>query len=171
MGTKHEHFYPEFLLLTIVIIAVTLLLPIIYGAIIKSRSSRCKIELTDQQIFGTKKKHIGATQIQIPLDKLDNVFVNDSLYNKLTGGRTLVISSNSGRIKFPWVQNAQEFADAAVKQMNLVRKSITSAPVQQASAANEDIAAKMEQLKKLKEQGLLSDEEFEQKRRELISRI
>ena len=97
--------------------------------------------------------------------------MNDSLYNKLTGGRTLVISSNSGRIKFPWVQNAQEFADAAVKQMNLVRKSITSASVQQASAANEDIAAKMEQLKKLKEQGLLSDEEFEQKRRELISRI
>ena len=40
-----------------------------------------------------------------------------SLFNILSGGKTVVLHTASGVIKFPWVQNADEFVDATLAKI------------------------------------------------------
>ncbi|MBR6044272.1 MAG: SHOCT domain-containing protein [Ruminococcus sp.] len=104
---------------------------------------------------------------------------SSTLYNKLTGGNTVAIRSASGLIKFPWVQNAEEFVNATLAKIEEYKKTVKKdnqelikAVAETAAApANTSSASKIKEIKELLDQGLISQEEFDAKRKELLEKM
>ena len=97
-------------------------LPTLLGVILPSliagycsfSSKRCSLEQNDNGLSGTRKKLFSTVNLKLPIEKVDSIMVKKNYFNMLSGGKTVVICSSSGRMKFPWVQNADEFVDATV---------------------------------------------------------
>ena len=170
----HNHYYeyPMLHALGIAITVIVFVLPVVIFLIRMFIAKRCKLELTEGQIEGQLKTTFGKKKLQIPIDHLDNVMTSSGFWDKIRGGETLLISSNSGLIKFHYVRNADEFAQAAMKRIDEVKKSATvpqAAPVQNASGGN--ALEKMNSLKQMLDSGLITQEEFDQKKRDILSKM
>ena len=72
-------------------------------------AKRCSLALSADKIEGQLKNTFGKKNLQMPIDHLDSVMTANSLMDKLRGGETIIVSSNSGIIRFHYVQNAEEF--------------------------------------------------------------
>lgn len=129
--------------------------------------SKCSLELTSDGING-RIKVIGSTSdLRLPIEKIDSLFVKSSLMDKFRGGKTLGIRSNTGVIKFVCVQNADAFVTAANKAIEESKKANKEVPsplttiVQNTSDADE--------LKKyLLDNGVITQEEFDAKKKQLL---
>lgn len=96
---------------------IIVLLPLMIILIIKNKAKKSKLELTDEGITAVHKKMLSTENIKLTIEKVENATIKKNLYNILTGGKTVVICTGSGNYKFPWVQNADEFVDAALEKM------------------------------------------------------
>lgn len=164
--------YPLLHALGILITVVIFMLPVVIFLIRMFIAKRCKLELTEGQIEGQLKTTFGKKKLQIPIDHLDNVMTSSGFWDKVRGGETLLLSSNSGLIKFHYVHNADEFAQAAMKRIDEVKKSATvpqAAPVQSVSGG--DVVEKISSLKQMLDSGLITQVEFDQKKQELLSKM
>jgi len=155
---------------------LVLLSPKLIALIGKFISSRCSLTLEEGQIKGQLKTLFGKKSLQLPLDHLDNVMVSHGLMDKLRGGKALLISSNRGLIKFHYVQNADEFARVAMEKIEKVKKKTfhNPAPAPTAAAAQStgnDTMEKLDSFKKMLENGLITQEEFDAKRKELLEKL
>ena len=156
-------------------LTIAFYLPLIILAFLSMiKSKNCSLSLSTDQIEGQLKTTFGKKKLQIPIDHLDNVMTSSGFWDKVRGGETLLISSNSGLIKFHYVQNAEEFAQAAMKRIDEVKKSATvpqnaPAPVQSVSGGN--AMEKMNSLKQMLDSGLISQEDFEAKKQDILSKI
>lgn len=159
------------ILITIVIAAIPFVIRLIYKFIAK----RCQLTLTENQIYGVLKMPLSTRKIQMPIEKIDNVFTLNGILDKMLGGKTLKICSNSGAVKFHFVQNAEEFAASAIKRIEEIRKEEKKShdviQPQSNKAGNSSLTEKISELQKLKEQGFISQEEFEKKKQELIEKF
>ena len=129
-------------------------------------SKQCSLKLCEGSIDGQLKKTFTTAQLKLPLDKIDNIMVSETFFDRLRGGKTVSVRSTRGIIKFAWVQNADEFVQ---KALTLIEKDKASEGKSQSPTLSE--ADKISELKALMDKGLISQEEFEQKRRELLSRM
>ncbi|MBQ8921400.1 MAG: SHOCT domain-containing protein [Oscillospiraceae bacterium] len=120
------------------------------------------LALTDKYIVGSLRKQ---NNMKIPLEHVDNLVVKAG--NEF-GGKKIEIRSASGLIAFPYVHNADEFVDAALAQIDAVKNGKQAAPASAAAASSTD---KIRDLKKLLDDGLISQEEFEAKRKELLANM
>ena len=137
-------------------------------------SKLCSLTLTDRQVYGQLKTLIGKKKMQIPIEHLDAVMTSRGIIDVLCGGEALIIQSNAGRIKFHYVQNADEFAAAAMKLISDVKKSAQAAapaPVPVQSVTGSDAMEKINSLKQMLENGLITQEQFDQKREEILSKM
>lgn len=169
-------YFPVLLVLGIIMTIILLSLPLIVVLIKKYITKRCELILTDKEIRGQKKTLFSMRRLQIPIDHLDNVMTLNSLIDKIRGGETLMISSNSGLIKFHYVQNADEFAQAAMKRINEVKKSATvpqaaPAPVPVQNISGGDAMEKINSLKQMLENGLITQEDFDSKKADILSKM
>lgn len=90
--------------------------------------SKCSLELTSDGING-RIKVIGSTSdLRLPIEKIDSLFVKNSLMDKFRGEKTLGIRSNTGVIKFVCVQNADAFVTAANKAIEESKKANKEVP-------------------------------------------
>jgi len=157
-------------------LVILFLVPAVCFLCSKKIASKCFLALENGQIQGQVKTFFGQKALQIPLDHMDNVMVSHGLMDKLRGGKTLLISSNRGLIKFHYVQNADEFARVAMEKIEEVKKKTfhNPAPVPAAAPAQptgNDTMEKLDSLKKMLENGLITQEEFEVKRKELLEKL
>jgi len=167
-----------FWLSTLVEIGVFLVLlsPKMIALIGKFISSRCSLTLEEGQIKGQLKALFGKKSLQLPLDHLDNVMISHGLMDKLRGGKTLLISSNRSLIKFHYVQNADEFARVAMEKIEEVKKKTfhNPAPAPTATPAQptgNDTMEKLNSLKKMLENGLITPDEYAEKRKEILGKL
>lgn len=119
---------------------------------------------------------ISKTGIEIPLDRINTVFFNQSIFERMIGAGDLGIESagEGGR---------QQFSD--IRRPNLVQNEIyrqveglqdrrlhrLGRAASDASTHERSIPEQIEQLDRLRRQGVVTDEEFEQKKRELLDRM
>lgn len=146
-----------------------------------SYSKQCKLELTDKIVNGVVKKSRINHRLNIPLDKIDNIEIID--LNSFFTGKTIAIRSASGLVKIPWVQNAYEFVNATLakieeykQQVKEENKSLVKTTAESAAAAakleaSQTSASKIKELKDLLDNDLISKEEFESKRRDLLDKM
>lgn len=158
---------------------VLMIVWIVWGIRCKIVSSRCALNLTDSGISGSRATLFSVKNLDLPIDKVDSIMRSSTLYNKLTGGNTVAIRSASGLIKFPWVQNAEEFVNATLAKIEEYKKTVKKdnqelikAVAETAAApANTSSASKIKEIKELLDQGLISQEEFDAKRKELLEKM
>jgi uncharacterized membrane protein YdbT with pleckstrin-like domain len=106
------------------------------------------------------------------LDKVNNVEHRQSLWGRLLGFGDVVIdtASESGTTVFAGIADPLAFKRAVVEAAGALRGPARGL-VAPAAAPPVSGAERLRQLKALHDDGLLSDEEFETKRRQLVSEL
>lgn len=123
------------------------------------------LELTEEGISGSLKIWGVNSKLNIPLDNISSLYVKESIWDKIRSGKTLVIASSSGSVKFRCVQNADEFVEN-VNNLTEKRKNATKAP---SSAANQVSSAdELKKIKELLDAGAISQEEYDSKEKQLL---
>lgn len=119
---------------------------------------------------------IAKTGIEIPLERINTVFFNQGLFERLLGAGTLGVESagESGRQNFTnirrpsFVQQEVYRAMEDTQEREQRRRGEAAAGARQAGPS---IPEQIDQLDDLRRRGLLSDDEFEAKKRDLLDRM
>ncbi|MBE6845708.1 MAG: SHOCT domain-containing protein [Ruminococcus sp.] len=147
---------------------------LVWLLIVNNSAKKCSLQLDERGVKGQRKTVFSSAQLNLPIEKVDNIGVTDSLFNKLTGGKTVSVRSASGVVKFPWVHNADEFVEktlAQIEEFKKHQKLDQPATVLQNDAGNQSIVGKIADLKNLLDQGVLTQEEFDKKKEELLNKM
>lgn len=124
---------------------------------------------TDRLIYrhGVLAKH----GIEIPLDRVNTVFFSQSIFERMVGSGDLVIESagEMGRQNFSNVRKPSAIQNEIYKQMesNENRKFDRINP----TAAGPSIPEQISQLDALRQQGVLTQEEFDEKKKQLLDKM
>lgn len=159
------HIHEEYVFLILVLLCV----PIIIYMLNRYFANRCNLTVTENQIYGNVNIMFSSKKLQMPLDKLDNIMTSNGIIDKCRGGETIIVSSNSGKIKFPYVYNATEFVNAtlAAKEKYNANKTpqqnVASEPVVPQSNADE-----LKKYKDLLDNGVITQDEFDAKKKQLL---
>lgn len=143
---------------------------IVFMLYTKDITKECSIELTSEGINGRRKGYGSKADLRLPIEKIDSIFVTETVFDKLRGGKTLGIRSNTGVIKFICVQNADEFVTAANKAIEENKKAnrtvsvAPAAPVVQATSN----ADELKKYKDLLDSGVITQEEFDAKKKQIL---
>ncbi|MEM8903649.1 MAG: PH domain-containing protein [Actinomycetota bacterium] len=108
--------------------------------------------------------------IEIPLDRVNNVIFRQTVFERLLGAGDLMIESagESGQQHFHNVRKPNAVQNEIYRQMEeLERGRIT--PV--AAPVEESIPDQIAQLARLRDEGVLTQDEFETKKRDLLDRM
>lgn len=126
---------------------------------------------SDRLIFRTGL--LTKTGIEIPLTRINNVNSRRSLFERMIGAGDLLIESagESGQSRFSDVRKPDAVQNEIYRQIETQRRG--GSAVAQSSPAEHPVspARQIEELDELRRKGLVSEEEFEAKRRELLDRM
>lgn len=147
------------------IIAICIIFGILYSKVV---AKKCSIIIENTGVIGTRVKFFSNKEIKLPIEKIDSITVQNGILDKLYGGKTIAIRSSSGLIKFPWVQNAQEFLDATLAGIQKYKELVSTKSEATPAVPVSDEFEKVKKLKELQQQGLLTEEEFEAKKKQLL---
>lgn len=114
--------------------------------------------------------------IEIPLERVNTVFFRQSIFERLVGSGDLEIESagEMGRQAFSNVRRPSDVQNVIYRQMedNENRKfDRVGATVAALDDREASIPAQIRELDELRKQGLLSDDEFAAKKRDLLDRM
>jgi len=122
-----------------------------------------------------RKGVIRRSSIEIPLERINTVFSSQSMFERMIGAGDLAIESASqdGRQSFEdmrkpgWIQN-----EIYVAMENNENRKFDGLRAGQAPAAAEPtVADQLHQLEDLRQRGVLTQAEFDQKKAELLDRM
>lgn len=131
------------------------------------------VELQSNGMGGSIKRLFSTASLNVPIEKIDSVFIKKSLVDKICSGETVVIRSGASLTKVMCVQNAAEFVDLVLLQIRNYKESLNnkiSSANDNDTAQNDDIE-KLKKLKALADDGVITQEEYESKRKSLIDKI
>lgn len=105
---------------------------------------------------------------EIPLTALSDVSFHQTLFERVIGAGTVVIESagRDSREKFPDLPHPAAIHDEIYKQLDTLRRSYQSQGPSQVS-----IPEQIDQLDQLRRRGVISDDEFQQKKSRLLDRL
>ncbi|MBQ6634649.1 MAG: SHOCT domain-containing protein [Ruminococcus sp.] len=163
--------YEDNIIFLLVLLVLLFSLPLILTRIVKIVAARCFITLQPNGIKGLRKKIISQMLIDLPIEKIDSILISKSILDFLRGGKTIVIRSNSGVIRFPWVQNAEEFMQATLAEIEKYKKNVAQQTPTQVKEKDNSATEKMRELKKMLDEGFITQEEFDAKRKEFLDKM
>ncbi|HEY5663606.1 MAG TPA: PH domain-containing protein [Ilumatobacter sp.] len=117
---------------------------------------------SDRVIF--RSGVIGKTGIEIPLERVNNVLFNQSIFERLLGAGDLLIESGGedGQQRFSDVRRPEQVQNLIHSQMEVNESRRFAAPVAT------DVASQLEKLEGLLERGTISRHEFDDQKRKLL---
>ena len=121
------------------------------------------IVLTDRRLLFVQDGMMSKKSEDFPLDKVSSVQWGSGL---MLGAVTIFASGNKTEIKNVNKDDGKEIVDLVRARLSAPKPSATPA-----SAAQPDIIGQIKQLGELKEAGVLTQEEFEAKKAELLRRL
>jgi len=107
--------------------------------------------------------------VELPIDRINNINFKQSLFERMIGAGDLLIESagESGQSRFSNVRKPSAVQNEVYRQIDMQRDRMAGG----APAAEPSVAELIRELEELRGQGLVSDEEFEVKRRDLLDRM
>ncbi len=122
---------------------------------------------------------VAKSGVEIPLDRINTVFFNQSLFERILGAGDLGVESagEGGQQKFESVRKPnvvqQEIYRAmeASEERSYKRQADLTASALSGQTAGAGIPEQIEQLDALRRQGTITDQEFEAKKRDLLDRM
>ena len=153
---------------------ILLSFPFIFSAVCRKVCKNTSLTVSKEQIVGSYSSFLSKKTLQMPIEKIDNLSVSSNLLDKIRTGKTLELRTASGVIKLHFVQNPQEVVNTAMKQIEDIRGKQERARIisqSVASLATASAADKLQELATMKESGLITQEEFEQKRQDILEKM
>ena len=125
--------------------------------------------LTTERLI-TRKGLIAKSGVEIPLERITNVNFNQSVFERMLGAGDLLIESagTTGQSKFTDIPHPDEFQSLLYKvreQRTIALSGNAPAPAPPPSGGN---AEAIREIAKLRDEGHITEEEYEAKRRELL---
>lgn len=130
----------------------------IAGIIIKLNTEKCEITVTNEAIFGKLSR---GKEVLIPINQITNI--NRSLFNGIS------IASIGNVSNFRCIENRDEVMKAiAYLLANPQQRNAQPAQTGTSSVENGSEAEQLKQLKDLLDAGILTQEEFDAKKRQIL---
>lgn len=113
---------------------------------------------------------IAKTGIEIPLERVNSVHFNQSVFERVIGAGDLLIESGaeSGQQRFTDVKNPDRVQNLIHSQMELNEQRMFQGRPGSSTASGGDLGSALERLEGLRDRGTLSPEEFEAQKRRLL---
>lgn len=113
---------------------------------------------------------IAKSGIEIPLERVNSVHFNQSIFERFIGAGDLLIESGAegGQQRFTDVKNPDKIQNLIHSQMELNESRMFQGHAQNAASAPRDLTERLERLEALRDRGTLSDEEFEIQKQRLL---
>ena len=151
-----------------------------YFGIQYSRWTTTNFAVTTERVI-SRTGVVAKKGIEIPLDRINTVFFSQSLFERLIGAGDLGIESagEGGRQTFSNIRKPNLVQNEIYRQKEgyedrrlfKLSNAATAASASSPPPATASIPEQIEKLDQLRRQGVLSDEEFEAKKRELLDRM
>ena len=127
--------------------------------------------LTTERLI-TRTGLIAQSGIEIPLERITNVNFSQSFWERFLGAGDLLVESagTTGQSRFANIPRPDQFASVlynARERRTLALQSGSAA----GNANGDDAIDKLSRLKRLHDDGIISDTEYEEKRRKLLEEI
>lgn len=178
---RMEDFWISFIILFLIMfVPVFGIVIMVYGSVLYT-AKRCLLVLTDKGLYGQRKMLFGTIQVQLPMGKIDNIMVIQNLETKIFGGKTVSIRSVSGVVSFPRFQNADEFVKFTLAEIEKYNQSLKNVDQNLVSAIagnsvqkaqpEKSSAQKIKDLKELLDSGLITQDEFDAKKKDLLDKM
>ena len=153
------------------IVLILFLIPLLCYLMGNRKRKLTELLVSDLEIVGSYTAFIPVAKIalRMPIEKIDNISVVNSVLFLFTG-KTIRISSASGIIKIPYVLNADEVVAFISEAIEKARKEKVK-PVQNNESNHSDYAGNLQKLAELRDKGIITEEEFNQKKSELLGKI
>ncbi|MGI9604927.1 MAG: PH domain-containing protein [Acidimicrobiales bacterium] len=156
-----------------VVVGLGVLTALIAFALRYARWKTTQFVVTTERVI-SRTGIVSKTGIEIPLDRINTVFFNQSAFERLAGSGDLGIESagEGGRqtftnIRKPNTVQAEIYAQKeGYEERRLMRLSQAAAP-----RVADSIPDQIAKLDELRRQGVVTDVEFEQKKQELLRRM
>jgi membrane protein YdbS with pleckstrin-like domain len=135
------------------------------------RASQDEFVVTNRRVI--RKVGFYAREIQqAPLEKVQDITVEQGVFGRMLGYGTVIVetASEKGMLVFPKIASPEGFRNAVWGQAPPV-PSVSGAGTVPAAAGGVATKARLEELEKLKQQGLINDEEYAAKRKEILSHL
>ena len=127
--------------------------------------------LTNERLI-TRTGLIAKSGVEIPLENITNVNFSQSFFERILGAGDLLVESagSMGQSKFANIPHPDDFAALLYKTREDRTKDLSS-NMGTAAAPESDATEKLARLKQLHNDGILTDEEYEEKRKKLVDEI
>ena len=162
--------YPLCFIVTLFLSILFISLVPIYVAIQRRKRELTELTVTDKELFGfyTALIPIEKISLRMPIEKIDNVTAVNSIFLFFTGKR-VIVNSTSGSFKIPYVLNADEIIEFISTAIENRHKSNASLSTTNLAQPTEDPAETLKKFADLRDAGIITEEEFEQKKKELLN--
>lgn len=126
--------------------------------------------LTTERLM-TRSGLVAQRGIEIPLERITNVNFSQTVFERLLGAGDLLVESagETGQSAFANIPHPDRFQAVLYKTREARTISLSSNP--QAPRPRDDGAEAIRKLAALRDEGLISEEEYEQKRAEILKGI
>jgi uncharacterized membrane protein YdbT with pleckstrin-like domain len=127
---------------------------------------------TDRLIF--RSGVLAKNGIEIPLERVNNVIFNQSVFERVLGAGDLLIESagESGQQRFTDIAHPSEVQNEIYRQIEANEQRTADRSVGRFSGrADQSIPDQLERLAELRDRGVITAEEFERKKAELLDRM
>lgn len=127
--------------------------------------------LTNERLI-TRTGLIAKSGVEIPLENITNVNFSQTFFERVLGAGDLLVESagSMGQSKFANIPHPDDFASLLYKTRENRTKDLAS-NVGIAAPAEPDATEKLGRLKQLHSDGILTDEEYAEKRKKLVDEI
>jgi uncharacterized membrane protein YdbT with pleckstrin-like domain len=125
--------------------------------------------LTNERLI-TRSGLIAKSGVEIPLERITNVNFSQTAIERMLGAGDLLVESagTTGQSKFSNIPNPDSFATLLYKVREERSVAVQGTTVVEAGA---DPTERLQRLKQLHNDGILSDAEYEEKRQKLVNEI
>ena len=140
-----------------VILYLGLLLMVI-GVIFYIAVSKVSITVTDKRVYGTATR---GKRVDLPFDSISAV--STAMFN------SIAVATSSGSIKFSCIENYEdvhkEISKLLIDRQNAGKSTII---VEKETVADKDIAAELKKYNELLKEGIITQDEFDAKKKQLL---
>ncbi len=131
--------------------------------------------LTSERLI-TRRGLIAKSGVEIPLERITNVNFSQSVFERMLGAGDLLVESAGmgGQSRFANIPHPDEFASLLYKvreERTMALQGRTQAAPAAAPEAPADATERLQRLKQLHNDGVLTDAEYEEKRAKLVDEI
>ena len=145
-----------------------------------------ELSVTPTRLVG-KKGSSNMERVDFPIEQVSSVSIKTNFWGQLFNYATIEVNASGKLIEFEGIGNAEEFqrycvdvlkikedkqikkqADAMSQAVASAMQSIQPQSTTTGSAGNDDKIKKLNDLNQLKQQGAISDEEFEKLKSEIL---